>query len=202
MIGAPCFREAGSLSRLMKIETTTMERGGNSTTGVFVVFSSSSTLMMSSLHHHSGDGGCHYGDIDGSSSSSGDSINLNYPTKDNENNDISMSTTTGQKTCKRCNKKKVSKSQHSLDSLRQRVSHLMRIFEEQGWFVPMPDSNGKSNQQQINNTKKSGAGKVWSNRNYGADKKRQRKQSERVMLETRILQLETVLNEEHGVKKP
>jgi hypothetical protein len=43
---------------------------------------------------------------------------------------------------------------------------------------------------------------VWSNRNYGADKKRQRKQSERVMLETRILQLETVLNEEHGVKKP
>lgn len=81
----------------------------------------------------------------------------------------------------------------------------MRIFEEQGWFVPMPDSNNSrsiSDQQQINNTKKSGAGKVWSNRNYGADKKRQRKQSERVMLESRILQLEMVLKDEHGVVNP
>jgi hypothetical protein len=159
--------------------------------------------MMPSLHHQAtGDGCCYYSDVDDSSSSSGDSFNLNYHiTKDN----VSV-TATGQKTTKRSKKKKkVSKSQHSLDSLRQRVSHLMRIFEEQGWFVPMPDSNNSrsiSDQQQINNTKKSGAGKVWSNRNYGADKKRQRKQSERVMLESRILQLEMVLKDEHGVVNP
>lgn len=70
----------------------------------------------------------------------------------------------------------------------------------------MPDSNNQqstisSDQQQGNNTKKNG-GKVWSNRNYGADKKRQRKQSERVMLEARIQQLETVLKDEHGVGNP
>lgn len=46
---------------------------------------------------------------------------------------------------------------------------------------------------------KDGKGKVWSNRNYGADKKRQRKQNEKQMLETRIVQLERVLREEHGI---
>ena len=139
-----------------------------------------------------------YSDADDDSSSSGDSVNFNYHTKD-----ISSSTTIGPNTSsKRSKKKKASKkSQHSLDSLRQRVSHLMSIYEEQGWFVPMPDSNNSksgSDQQQAANTKNSG-GKVWSNRNYGADKKRQRKQSEKVMLENRILQLETVLKDEHGV---
>ncbi len=71
----------------------------------------------------------------------------------------------------------------------------------------MPDSNNKQStitsddQQRSNNTKKNG-GKVWSNRNYGADKKRQRKQSERVMLEARIQQLEAVLKDEHNVGNP
>ena len=82
----------------------------------------------------------------------------------------------------------------------------MRIFEEKGWFIPMPDPNNKSstsdpddNQQ---STKKSSSGKVWSNRNYGADKKRQRKASERFILESRILQLETVLKDDYGVMNP
>ena len=91
--------------------------------------------------------------------------------------------------------------------MRQRVSHLMSIFEENGWFIPMPDSNStqnttsSSNQHQMKNAKKNG-GKVWSNRNYGADKKRQRKQSERIMLETRIRQLESVLRDEYSVENP
>ena len=84
------------------------------------------------------------------------------------------------------NKKKKSKSQHSLDHLKQQVSTLMRIFEEYGWFIPMPDNDSTS-----------AGNKVWSNRMYGADKKKQRKQNERQMLECRIVQLETVLRDDH-----
>mmetsp|Transcript_12234 Transcript_12234/g.16000 ORF Transcript_12234/g.16000 Transcript_12234/m.16000 type:complete len:212 (-) Transcript_12234:48-683(-) len=84
---------------------------------------------------------------------------------------------------RRSKKKKKSKSQHSLDHLKQQVSNLMGFFEEHGWFIPMPDD--------------STSGKVWSNRMYGADKKKQRKQNERQMLECRIIQLATVLKDDH-----
>lgn len=148
-------------------------------------------------------GGCQYdSDIIDDSSSSSDSTTFKDLTKD-----ISVSTTTGQKKSKHGKKNRAYKSQHSLDTMRQRVSHLMSIFEDNGWFIPMPDSNNKpstitsDDQQQSNNTKKNG-GRVWSNRNYGADKKRQRKQSERVMLEARIQQLEAVLKDEHSVGNP
>ena len=97
-------------------------------------------------------------------------------------------------------KKGKSKSQHSLEHLRQRVSHLMSLFEKNGWFIPLPDydysQNNHDQQQQSKNNKK---GKVWSNRNYGADKKRQRKHSEKEMPEARIAQLENVLQHQHGV---
>ena len=43
------------------------------------------------------------------------------------------------------------------------------------------------------NKKNEGKGKVWSSRNYGADKKRQRKNVERQLLESRIKQLEQQL---------
>lgn len=66
----------------------------------------------------------------------------------------------------------------------------MSIFESNEWFIPLPESTKND---------KDGKGKVWSNRNYGADKKRQRKHSEKQMLEARIVQLESVLREEHGV---
>ena len=82
--------------------------------------------------------------------------------------------------------KKDKPRQHSLDYLRQRVTHLMSIFEEHGWFIPLPESTNDK--------------KVWSNRNYGADKKRQRKQNERQMIEERIAQLEKVLKDEHGIE--
>ena len=90
-----------------------------------------------------------------------------------------------------------SKSQHSLDYLRQRVSFLMSIFEEKGWFIPLPEPPAASE----SNSKDDGSkkGKVWSNRNYGADKKRQRKQDEKQMLDARISQLEAVLADEHGM---
>ena len=91
-----------------------------------------------------------------------------------------------------------SKSQHSLDYLRQRASFLMSIFEEKGWFIPLPEPPAAS----ISNSKDdagSKKGKVWSNRNYGADKKRQRKQGEKQMLDARISQLEAVLADEHGM---
>ncbi len=148
-------------------------------------------------------GGCQYDSdiiIDDSSSSS-DSTTFKNLTRD-----ISVSATTGQRKSKRSKKKRASKSQHSLDTMRQRVSHLMSIFEDNGWFIPMPDSNHNqstitSDQQQSKNSKKNG-GKVWSNRNYGADKKRQRKQSERVILEARIQQLEAVLKDEHSEGNP
>ena len=85
--------------------------------------------------------------------------------------------------------------QHSLEHLRQRVSHLMSIFEENGWFIPLPESSTSSSEG-IKNKK----GKVWSNRNYGADKKRQRKQTERQSIEGRIAQLENVLRDEHDME--
>ena len=74
----------------------------------------------------------------------------------------------------------------------------MSVFEENGWFIPLPESSssGQSNSKDITSNKK---GKVWSNRNYGADKKRQRKQSERQLLDARVAQLEKVLEDEHGV---
>mmetsp|Transcript_7393 Transcript_7393/g.16763 ORF Transcript_7393/g.16763 Transcript_7393/m.16763 type:complete len:174 (-) Transcript_7393:31-552(-) len=106
-----------------------------------------------------------------------------------------------QRKLKRQNKKSKSKSQHSLEHLRQRVTHLMSIFEEQGWFIPLPGlstSSASSNNNDAKN-KSSKKGKVWSNRNYGADKKRQRKQSEREMLDARVVQLENVLRDEHGM---
>ena len=109
-----------------------------------------------------------------------------------------------QKKLKRRNNKRGkpprSRSQHSLEYMRQRVSHLMSVFEENDWFIPLPESStttfGQSNGKN-NNSKKTG--KVWSNRNYGADKKRQRKQSERQLLDAHIAQLERVLEDEHGV---
>mmetsp|Transcript_5293 Transcript_5293/g.15395 ORF Transcript_5293/g.15395 Transcript_5293/m.15395 type:complete len:132 (-) Transcript_5293:176-571(-) len=76
--------------------------------------------------------------------------------------------------------------QHSLDHLTQRVSDLMSIYEERGLFVPLPESQSEK-------------GKVWSNRNYGADKKRQRKNAERQLLLDRVGQLERCLKEEHGI---
>ena len=149
---------------------------------------------MSSLHQT--DGSQCYSDIDESSSGNESIIINSYA------NDASKNTIKGNKRGNsRKKKKKVSKSQHSLDSLRQRVSDLMSIFEENCWFIPMPDfssNNTISNQNQKDSKKK--GGKVWSNRNYGADKKRQRKQSERIMLEVRIQQLEATLRNDHGVE--
>lgn len=83
-------------------------------------------------------------------------------------------------------KKNMKKKQHSLDHLQQRVSELMATFEEHGWFVPPAQSMSEK-------------GKVKSNRNYGADKKRQRKNTQRQLLENRIRQLEMCLQEEHGI---
>lgn len=84
-------------------------------------------------------------------------------------------------------KKRHKKSkQNSLDHLRQRVTELMRIFEDRGIFLPPPESLSEK-------------GKVWSNRNYGADKKRQRKNAERQLLINRIEQLELCLKEKHGL---
>ena len=75
---------------------------------------------------------------------------------------------------------------NSLDSLRERVSDLMSIFEQQGWYIPIPESSNN--------------GKVWSSRIYGADRKRQRKNAERQVIVNRIQQLEHCLKEEHGIK--
>mmetsp|Transcript_18299 Transcript_18299/g.33444 ORF Transcript_18299/g.33444 Transcript_18299/m.33444 type:complete len:128 (-) Transcript_18299:60-443(-) len=118
----------------------------------------------------------------------------------------SCTTRSQQRKIKRRNKNKnKSKSQHSLEHLRQRVSHLMSIFEEHGWFIPLPGdlstapTSGNNDNDNHNNNGNNKKGKVWSNRNYGADKKRQRKQSEGKMLEVRIAQLETVLEDKHGM---
>ena len=93
------------------------------------------------------------------------------------------STTSTTKSGKRRKRKKKA----SIDDLKRRVSELMKIFEDHGIFVPPPEStNGQKN-------------KVWSNRNYGADKKRQRKNAERELIEARILQLESCLESDHGL---
>ena len=113
--------------------------------------------------------------------------------------------------------KKKKHKQHSLEYLKQKVTHLMSIFEKNGWYIPLPNSQAESvvetsivkgeregkdstntNNNKIN-IKKQSKGKVWSNRNYGQDKKRQRKESERRMIERRIIQLECILQNEHGM---
>lgn len=75
---------------------------------------------------------------------------------------------------------------HSLDYLKQRISELVKLFEEHGHFIPPAESLSEK-------------GKVWSSRIYGADKKKQRKNTERVFLEDRIEQLEYCLTEQHGI---
>jgi hypothetical protein len=67
---------------------------------------------------------------------------------------------------------------HSLDRMKQRVSALMALFQAYGVFLPAPD------------TSMSTKGKVWSSRNYGQDRKRQRKRTERDFVRARIAQLE------------
>ena len=86
--------------------------------------------------------------------------------------------------CKQDNKRKQKKK--SLDDLQQRVSQLYDIFEHHGLFVPLPDSTDSQR-------------KTWSNRNYGADKKRQRKNAQRDLLQARIQQLEHCLKNEHNI---
>ena len=93
----------------------------------------------------------------------------------------------------------------------------MSIFEKNGWYIPLPNSHAESivaetsiakgeregrdatTTNKVNNKKQSKKGKVWSNRNYGQDKKRQRKDNERRMIEGRIVQLECILRNEHGM---
>ena len=103
--------------------------------------------------------------------------------------------------------KRRGKSQQRLDHLRQRVSELMTVFGERGWFIPLPESSSSSSskfqadqQQQLqlqekNTKKKKVGGRVWSNRMYSKDKKRQRKATEKVALLQRIEQLEECLQE-------
>lgn len=109
---------------------------------------------------------------------------------------ISAQTTSSTRSQQRKQRRKSrkGKSQHSLEYLRERISELMSIYEENGWFIPLPETFADQNDD--SNKKK---GKSWSNRNYGADKKRQRKQTERSMLENRIEQLEKVLVDEQGM---
>ena len=114
---------------------------------------------------------------------------LSDDTRANHNDDSGTVVTNAtsksqQKKTKRKNRKNT-KSQHTLDHMRQKVSELMHVFDENGWFLPLPETTTNDK-------------KVWSNRNYGADKKRQRKNQERLLLEARIIQLEAVLREEHS----
>ncbi|CAJ1964610.1 unnamed protein product [Cylindrotheca closterium] len=96
-------------------------------------------------------------------------------------------TTTTTTTSTKSGKRRKRKKKLSMDDLKRKVSELMQIFEEHGIFVPPPEStNGQKN-------------KVWSNRNYGADKKRQRKNAERELIEARIVQLESCLKSDHGL---
>ena len=88
-------------------------------------------------------------------------------------------------------KKKRGNAQQRLDHLRVRVSELMDMFEEHGLFIPLPDSKSKIEQQEEHKKK----GKVWSNRMYGKDKKRQRKATEKEALLRRIEQLEECLRQ-------
>lgn len=84
------------------------------------------------------------------------------------------------------NNKKNSKQHNALDHLRERITELMTVFEDNGLFIPPPESLSEK-------------GKVWSSRIYGADKKRQRKHAERQLLEDRLQQLEQCLLEQHGI---
>ena len=68
----------------------------------------------------------------------------------------------------------------------------MEVYEDKGLFIPLPETSTDRDDNK--------KGKTYSNRNYGADKKRQRKQTERVMLENRIMQLETNLLEDHSME--
>lgn len=110
------------------------------------------------------------------------------------------------------NNKQKANAQHSLGHLRQRISYLMSIFSKSAGYIPLPGETAAPATPPSDNVKNSDGnhctddsrsgkrkGKVWSNRNYGADKKRQRKQTERCMLETRIAQLEIVLTDEYGM---
>ena len=90
----------------------------------------------------------------------------------------------------------------------------MSIYEKNGWYIPLPNSHaeailetsiakgeregGDSTTANKVNNKKQSKGKVWSNRNYGQDKKRQRKENGRRLSEGRIRQLERILRNEHG----
>mmetsp|Transcript_14669 Transcript_14669/g.22914 ORF Transcript_14669/g.22914 Transcript_14669/m.22914 type:complete len:166 (-) Transcript_14669:2573-3070(-) len=76
---------------------------------------------------------------------------------------------------KKNKKNKKKQHQHSLEHLSQRITELMKTLDQRGIAVPLPDSTSH---------------KTWSNRNYGGDKKRQRKQAEREFLLARIQQLE------------
>lgn len=71
---------------------------------------------------------------------------------------------------------------HTLDHLAQHVADLTSEIERRGLFLPLPDEEDGN------------GGKVWSNRNYGGDKKRQRKAAERTFLEGRISQLDNYLD--------
>jgi hypothetical protein len=84
------------------------------------------------------------------------------------------------------NRQKPPPKKKSLDHLKQRVSELMDIFEEHDLWIPPPNALSEK-------------GKVWSSRIYGSDKKKQRKNTERMLVEDRIAQLETCLQEEHGL---
>jgi len=82
-------------------------------------------------------------------------------------------------------RQKKKKKQHSLEHLHKRVSDLMAELEQQDLFIPLPDEPKEK-------------GKVWSNRNYGQDKKKQRKAAERHFLEQRIAQLEAYMTENNA----
>jgi len=132
-------------------------------------------------------------DDDDHNNNNNNNNNDQQKTEEYESATVTTTSTTLSRSQQRKNKrrskkkiKKKSKSQHSLDHLKQQVSNLMKTFEVYGWFIPMPDNDSTS-----------AGNKVWSNRMYGADKKKQRKQNERQMLECRIVQLETVLRDDH-----
>ena len=77
-------------------------------------------------------------------------------------------------------------NKHGINHLKQRVSELMKIFEDNDLFIPPPVSMSEK-------------GKVWSSRIYGADKKNSRKNAERLLVEERISQLENCLTNEHKI---
>ena len=124
--------------------------------------------------------------------SSSSSSNSSYSSHTHGFTLAASTTSRAQQRRKRRPQRKKKRSQHTLDYKKQHISKLMSIFETNGWFIPVLES-------MPHNHKTDKKGKVWSNRNYGADKKRQRKICERQMLEARIEQLESVLRLEHGV---